>query len=211
MSLDEVPQEKYQILPETLHDRALQYSLNNLDLELAGQSTDDLEFINGKLLSLPLLYYLHIERHENQPDDFNIHYLRGWRYGEMIIALAEKDRCPRYKAWQHLMQTPFHDQKAKNRIKAGPASCSKFELVDLTTPEPRRDQGSSNISSPPIIDLVTPEPALVVDGETFSVTRLTAAQWAISVVLGVLRIPFGFVMRLISDEFLDRRVLLASE
>jgi hypothetical protein len=38
------------------------------------------------------------------------------------------------------------------------------------------------------------------------VTHLTAAQWAISVVLGVLCIPFGFVMRLLSDEFLDRRV-----
>src|SRR5271170_1961072 len=47
---------------------------------------------------------------------------------------------------------------------------------------------------------------IFVGGETFSVTRLTAAQWAISVVLGVLCIPFGFVMRLISDEFLDRRV-----
>jgi P-type Ca2+ transporter type 2C len=47
---------------------------------------------------------------------------------------------------------------------------------------------------------------IFIGGETFSVTRLTAAQWAISVVLGVLCIPFGFVMRLISDEFLDRRV-----
>jgi hypothetical protein len=81
----------------------------------------------------------------------------------MIIALAEKDRCPLYKAWQHLMQTRFHDQKTENRIMARPASCSKFELVDLSTPEPRRDQGLSNISSPPIIDLVTPEPVLVVD------------------------------------------------
>lgn len=49
---------------------------------------------------------------------------------------------------------------------AGPASRSKFELVDLTTPEPRCDQGSSNISSSPIIDLVTPEPALVIDLST---------------------------------------------
>jgi hypothetical protein len=47
---------------------------------------------------------------------------------------------------------------------------------------------------------------MFIGGETFSVTRLTAAQWAISVVLGVLCIPFGFVMRLISDEFLDRLV-----
>jgi hypothetical protein len=81
---------------------------------------------------------LHIERYESQPDDFNIYHLREWRYGEMIIALAEKDRCPLYEAWQHLMQTRF--QNAENRILAGLASSSKFELVDLTTPEPRRYQ-----------------------------------------------------------------------
>ena len=57
---------------------------------------------------------------------------------------------------------------------AGPASRSKFELVDLTTPEPRRDQGLSNISSPPIIDLVTPEPALVVDLSTPEPDQLVA-------------------------------------
>jgi len=45
---------------------------------------------------------------------------------------------------------------------------------------------------------------IFVGGETFSVTRLTGAQWAISVVLGVLCIPFGFVMRLLPDEFLNR-------
>ena len=33
--------------------------------------------------------------------------------------------------------------------------------------------------------------------ETFSVTSLTGAQWAISVMLSVLCIAFGFVMRLI--------------
>jgi hypothetical protein len=54
------------------------------------------------------------------------------------------------------------------------ASRSKFELVDLTTPEPRSDQGSSNISSPPIIDLVTPEPALVVDLSTPKPDQLVA-------------------------------------
>src|ERR1700722_8091676 len=136
-----LPQEKYQILPEPLHSRALQYSLNNLDRELAGQFTDDPECIDGEWLSLPLLYCLHIEHHENQLDDFNIHYLHGWRYGEMIIALAQKDRCPLYEAWRHLMRTR-----------------SKFELVDLTTPEPKHNERSSSISSPPIIDLVTPEP-----------------------------------------------------
>ena len=46
---------------------------------------------------------------------------------------------------------------------------------------------------------------IFIGGESFSVTRLTTAQWAISVVLGVLCIPFSFVMRLISDEFLDRQ------
>jgi hypothetical protein len=58
------PQGKYQILPEPLHNKALQYSLKNLDCELAGQSTDDPEFIDGELLSLLLLYCLHIERYE---------------------------------------------------------------------------------------------------------------------------------------------------
>ena len=43
---------------------------------------------------------------------------------------------------------------------------------------------------------------IFVGGVTFSVTRLTGPQWAISVVLGVLCIPFGFFMRLISDELL---------
>jgi hypothetical protein len=77
-------QEKYRILQEPLHCRALQSSLSNLNRELAGQSTDDPEFIDGELLSLPPLYCLHIERYKNQPDDFNIHHLRGWHYGDMI-------------------------------------------------------------------------------------------------------------------------------
>jgi hypothetical protein len=115
-----------------------------------------------------MLYCLHIERHKNQPDDFNIHHLRGWHYGDMIIALAEKDRCPLYEAWQQLMQTRFQV------LEAGSASRSKFELVDLTTPEPRRDEGSSIISSPPIIDLVTPEPVLVVDLSTPEPGQLVA-------------------------------------
>jgi hypothetical protein len=145
-----VLQDKYQILPEPLHSRALQHSLNNWDRELAGQSTDDLECIEGERLSPPLLYCLHIERHKNQPDDFDIHHLHGWHYGDMIIALAEKDRCPLYEAWQHLMQTRFQV------LEAGSASRSKFELVDLTTPEPRRDKGSSIISSPPHMDSISP-------------------------------------------------------
>ena len=43
-----------------------------------------------------------------------------------------------------------------------------------------------------------------IGGETFSVTRLTGVQWAISVVLGVLCIPFGFLVGLIPDEILAR-------
>jgi hypothetical protein len=71
----------------------------------------------------------------------------------MIIALAEKDNCRLYKAWQYLMRTRFHVIEAENR-------------VDLTTLEPRRDEGMSNISCPPIIDLVTPETVPVVDLST---------------------------------------------
>jgi len=56
---------------------------------------------------------------------------------------------------------------------AGSASRSKFELVDLSTPEPRHGEGSSNISSP-IIDLVTPAPILVVDLSTPEPDQLVA-------------------------------------
>jgi hypothetical protein len=64
------------------------------------------------------------------------------------------------------MQTCFYNQKAENYIIASLASCLKFELVDLTTPKPRHNQGLLNTSNPPIIDLVTPKPALVVDLST---------------------------------------------
>jgi P-type Ca2+ transporter type 2C len=46
---------------------------------------------------------------------------------------------------------------------------------------------------------------IFVGGETFSTTHLTGAQWAISVVLGALSVPVGFVMRFVPDEFLDRQ------
>jgi hypothetical protein len=58
---------------------------------------------------------LYIERREDQPDDFNIHHLRGWQCGEMIIALAAKNRGHLYKAWRDLMQTRFHGQGAEDR------------------------------------------------------------------------------------------------
>jgi hypothetical protein len=93
------PQAKHQILPKLLHSQALENSLNNLNREFAGQSADDLELINRQLHSLPLLYCLHIERHEKRPNDFNIYHLRRWRYSEIIVAQAEKDGCLLYKAW----------------------------------------------------------------------------------------------------------------
>ena len=42
-------------------------------------------------------------------------------------------------------------------------------------------------------------------GKTFVVTRLDAAQWGISVVLGALSIPVGVVIRLIPDRLLPTR------
>jgi hypothetical protein len=110
-----------------------------LDRELAGQSTDDVEIINGELHSLPLLYCLHIERHEDQSDDFNIHHLRGWRYGGMIIALATKNSCQLYEAWRDLMQTRFHGQGAEDRRVVDLTKdnevidLTKYEVIDLTS------------------------------------------------------------------------------
>jgi P-type Ca2+ transporter type 2C len=45
---------------------------------------------------------------------------------------------------------------------------------------------------------------IFIGGETLSVTRLTGVQWAISVVLGVLCIPFGFLVGLIPDELVSK-------
>jgi hypothetical protein len=47
---------------------------------------------------------------------------------------------------------------------------------------------------------------IFIGGRAFSVTRLTLAQWAYSVVLGVLSIPFGFIIRLIPDRLLNRGI-----
>jgi hypothetical protein len=51
---------------------------------------------------------------------------------------------------------------------------SKFELIDLITPKPRHDEGSSIISCPLIIDLVTPKPVLVVNLSTPEPDQLVA-------------------------------------
>jgi len=56
------------------------------------------------------------------------------------------------------MQTRFHGREQQAQ-----QAHLKFEFVNLTTPEPRQDQGLPNISSPPVINLVTLEPVLVVD------------------------------------------------
>lgn len=45
---------------------------------------------------------------------------------------------------------------------------------------------------------------IFVGGQTFSTTRLTGAQWALSVVLGFLCIPFGFLMHFVPDTFLEK-------
>jgi hypothetical protein len=125
------PQEKYRILPGPLHSQALQYSLSNLNRELAGHTTDNPEFIDGELHIPPLLYCLYIAPHENQPTDFNIHHLRGWRYGEMIIVLATKNRCHLYEAWRPLMQTRFDAQEAEDRRVVD--LTEDYEVIDLTT------------------------------------------------------------------------------
>lgn len=39
-----------------------------------------------------------------------------------------------------------------------------------------------------------------VGGAAFSIVRLTPAQWAISLVLGVISLPIGVLIRLMPDE-----------
>jgi P-type Ca2+ transporter type 2C len=41
-----------------------------------------------------------------------------------------------------------------------------------------------------------------VGGAAFSVTRINGAQWALSIVLGILSLPFGVVIRLIPNRFI---------
>lgn len=45
-----------------------------------------------------------------------------------------------------------------------------------------------------------------IGGRAFSVTRLNLVQWAISIVLGVLSIPFGVIIRLIPDGLWNRQI-----
>jgi len=47
-----------------------------------------------------------------------------------------------------------------------------------------------------------------VGGKAFSVTRLSGAQWAYSVVLGALSIPVGAIIRLIPNDFVRRQTHL---
>jgi hypothetical protein len=119
-----------------------------LNRELAGHTTDDPESIDGELHSLPLLYCLHIEHHENQPADFNIRHLRGWRYGEMIIALATKNRCHLYEAWRHLMQTRFNAQEAGDRRVVD--LTKDDEVIDLTTDHEVTDLTGEDWESLPV-------------------------------------------------------------
>ncbi|KAL5002730.1 hypothetical protein BDV10DRAFT_106458 [Aspergillus recurvatus] len=47
---------------------------------------------------------------------------------------------------------------------------------------------------------------IFVGGHAFSVTRLTGAQWAVCLILGVISIPVGVIIRLIPDEFLRKLI-----
>lgn len=46
-----------------------------------------------------------------------------------------------------------------------------------------------------------------IGGRAFAITRLTGAQWAISIVLGAISIPVGLVIRLIPDVVFTREGL----
>ncbi|KAL3431378.1 hypothetical protein BDV09DRAFT_176333 [Aspergillus tetrazonus] len=47
---------------------------------------------------------------------------------------------------------------------------------------------------------------IFVGGHAFSVTRLTGAQWAVCLILGVISIPVGVIIRLIPDEFIRKLI-----
>jgi hypothetical protein len=60
----------------------------------------------------------------------------------MIIALAEKDHCPLYEAWQHLMQIRFHVREAENRQVVD--LTKDREVIDLTS-EIKNDQLAAEV------------------------------------------------------------------
>lgn len=47
---------------------------------------------------------------------------------------------------------------------------------------------------------------MFVGGQAFSITRITGAQWGISLVLGILSIPMAIIIRLIPDELFARYI-----
>ena len=47
---------------------------------------------------------------------------------------------------------------------------------------------------------------MFVGGEAFSVTRITGAQWGISLVLGALSLPMAIIIRLVPDEIFERMI-----
>lgn len=123
--------DKCQILPEPLHTQILKLSIANLNNELQGNSRDDPEYeVDGKWNSIHhKLYCLHIEHYAHLPNDFNMGYLCGWKYGDMIITFAKQEGCRLYTAWKYLMETYFDVVKAKNRFAVDSA---KVQIVDHT-------------------------------------------------------------------------------
>jgi P-type Ca2+ transporter type 2C len=47
---------------------------------------------------------------------------------------------------------------------------------------------------------------MFVGGQAFSVTRITGAQWGISLILGILSIPIAIIIRLVPDEMFGRLI-----
>lgn len=47
---------------------------------------------------------------------------------------------------------------------------------------------------------------MFVGGQAFSITRITGAQWGISIILGILSIPMAVIIRLVPDEVFARLI-----
>ena len=47
---------------------------------------------------------------------------------------------------------------------------------------------------------------MFVGGQAFSITRITGAQWGISIILGILSIPVAVIIRLVPDEIFARMI-----